>query len=96
MKLKVTYEGGDVVEVNAGPRAQVALERQFGVGIGNAFDEKRMEYVFYLGWAALHFGGREQDKDFDDFLSRIEDVEAVDEDEPDPTPPAQDTGESPG
>lgn len=88
MKLKVTYADGETVQVNAGPRAQVALERQYGVGLGKAFDSEQIEYVYYLGWAALHFAGKEP-KDFEGFLDRIADVEVESDDEADPTSAGQ-------
>jgi hypothetical protein len=88
-KLKVEYLDGRVVEINAGPRAHVAFERQFDISIT---EMDRAEHVYYLAWAALHFAGQEKDKDFEDFLDRIDEVEKVDGDEPvDPTPPDQHT-----
>lgn len=85
MKLKVTYSDGQAVEINAGPRAQVALERNYGITLAEG---RAMEHLYYLAWAALHFAGQEP-KDFDEFLGRIDDVDPVEESEPDPTPRAR-------
>jgi hypothetical protein len=76
MKMKVHYkdERGEV-EVNVGPRAEVALERQYEIA---ASDATHNEHVYYLAWAALHFAGLEP-SEFDAFLDSIEDVNPVEE-----------------
>ena len=84
-KLKVTYADGRQVEISAGPKAQVAFERKFDLPLTSM---ERVEHLYYVAHSALHFAGLE-DKDFDDFLGRIEDVSRVGDEEPDPTAPAR-------
>lgn len=98
IRLKVTYTDGTSREVNAGPRAQVELERKFEVALG-ALDEKGtpIEYSYFMAWAALHFAGQEA-ADFDDFLNRLEEVEQVALEAANPTqtaPPSETSSDSP-
>lgn len=86
MKLKVSYTDGRTVEINAGPKAQVAFERKFDLPLTSL---ERVEHLYYVAHIALHFAGLEE-KDFDDFLGRIDAVEqAAGASEPDPTRPAR-------
>lgn len=88
MKLKVTFnDGRDPIDLNAGPAAQVQLERQYQLGMVEMCDPegrlKNFEYTYYLGYAALHVAGLiPQDTEFDAFLRQIEDVDHVAADEP--------------
>ncbi len=86
-KLKVAYTDGREVEINAGPRAEVALERKFDMSAG---DIKRNEHFYYIAWAALHFANQEP-AEFDAWLELIDDVVQVDApaESPDPTRPAR-------
>jgi hypothetical protein len=73
VKLKVTYLDGRQVEVNAGPAAEVAVERKFAI----AFSEiSRSEEFYYLAHAALFKAGKEP-ADFDAWLDLIEDVDPI-------------------
>lgn len=80
MKMKVEYKDGTDVEVKVGPRAEVALERQFEIA---AADATHNEHIYYLAWAALHFAGQEPAKsaEFDAWLDLIVDANVIDEPE---------------
>lgn len=87
MKLKVSYSDGQTVEINAGPKAQVAFERKFDLPLTSL---ERVEHLYYVAHIALHFAGLEE-KDFEDFLGRIDSVEQAQEaaSKTDPTRPAR-------
>lgn len=80
-KLKITYTDGTEVEVLAGPRAQVDLERHFKISVQEA---NRIEHVYYLAWTALHLSGKEA-REFDAFLDVLADVDELGEVEANPT-----------
>ena len=84
IKMKVTYNDGREVQVIASPRAQVMTEER----VGEAGHRWLLRH-YYLAWASLHKAGKEP-ADFETWLDLIADAEALDEDqEPDPTQPAQ-------
>lgn len=88
MHLKVTYTDGRVLEsVRVTPRAEVAFEDRFNVGMSAAGDDMHMKYLYYLAWAALHYSGQEG-KDFDAFIDVLDDVEMA-KANADPTKPAR-------
>lgn len=96
--IKVVYTDGTEVVSNAGPRAQIAAERHFKKSITDlSGDEKKgikptLEFMYFLAWAGLHFAAPNQleDRDFDQFLSAVADVEdAEDVEGADPTGKAQ-------
>ena len=76
-KMKVTYLDGTEVEINAGPRAEVELERKFNI---SAAKMDRNEHFYFMAWAALKYSGQDP-TEFDEFLEKIEDVDNVDEPE---------------
>jgi len=81
--LRVTYNDGRKVEVIASPKAQVQVERHFKISLADD-NTRRVEHVYFLAWASLHYAGQEPN-DFENFLGSIEDVEVTDAVEPDPT-----------
>lgn len=86
LKLKVTYADGRAVDVRVSPKAQVEFERHFKIGLPQAGQDMHNEYLFYLGWAALHTSGQES-QDFDTFLDLIDEVTPLGAEPVDPTPP---------
>jgi hypothetical protein len=80
-RLKVTYTDGTEIEVLAGPRAQVDLERHFKMSIQEA---KNIEHVYYLAWTALHLSGKEP-RAFDEWLDDLVDVDQLGEVDANPT-----------
>lgn len=80
-KLKITYTDGTEVEVLAGPRAQVEMERHFKISVQEA---NRIEHVYWLAWKALFLAGKEPGE-FEGFLDRIADVDQLDEVPANPT-----------
>lgn len=84
LRVQVTYDDGRELEVKVTPAAQVAFERQYGMGLPKASQEMRNEYLFYLAWKALQLSGNES-REFDDFVSSIDDVAVNGNDPSDPT-----------
>jgi hypothetical protein len=78
-KLTVTYVDGRVASAKITPRVEVALEKNFNIGLGTMQNAEGMhaEYLYYMAWAALHYSGQEG-KNFEDFLNVLEDVDMVD------------------
>ena len=88
-KVKVTYLDGREEVVKVPPRAQVMTEEHC-----NGFTRERaILATYYLAWAALNVRGKET-LDFETWLDKVDDVEDVDDETPDPTPPAQSTDTS--
>ena len=73
LQLKVTYDDGRTVEVTVKPKSFVALERQYGIAMGELEGNVRYEYLAYLAWSSLHFTGQEP-ASFDDWLSVLSEV----------------------
>lgn len=75
--LTVTYADGRTVDVVAGPREAVELERRYGVGFSTVFGTEtsapREEWWYFLAWHALHRKG-EDTRDFEAFINAIESV----------------------
>lgn len=84
LKVKVTYEDGRDVEVKVTPAAQVAFEREYGIGLPKASDDMRNEYLFFLAWKALQLSGNET-RGFESFMESIDDVEVNGRQPADPT-----------
>lgn len=78
MKTKIIYANGDEKEVVVGPRAQVELERRYDILLTDAIDgssgKARVEYIYFVAWAAAHFAGQEPETDYDKWLMGIADV----------------------
>jgi hypothetical protein len=74
-KVRVIREDGtqDVFPVR--PKTIVAFERNFKIGLSNAFTkEQKQEHVYWLGWDAEKSSGRTV-KPFDSWLDSIVTVE---------------------
>ncbi len=84
LRVQVTYEDGKDIEVKVTPAAQVAFEREYGMGLPKASEDMRNEYLFYLAWKALQLSGHEP-HGFDDFVASIDDVMVNGSDVSDPT-----------
>lgn len=77
-KLKVTYTDGRVLETKITPKVEVAVEKQFKVGLQSLQGDAHAEHFYYMAWAGLHYAGQEG-KSFEDFLDALEDVEPIDQ-----------------
>ena len=82
--LRICHAGTERT-LTAGPAAIVAFERKFGLGLGKALAESRVEH---LAWLAHHAAWREAKdgdgaavKPFDDWLADLEDIESIAEDD---------------
>jgi hypothetical protein len=98
MAFKVTYDDGRVVDAVAKPKDIVAFERQYGqsmAAFGDASKPPPLEWLFYLAWSPLH-RLRVEPRAFDEFLDSVDDVEPVEDEAVDPTPPTPSDGPSPG
>lgn len=75
-KLKITYlDEREPVEINAGPRAEVAMERQYERPASECGSN---EHVYFLAYSAMVFAGQlPKDTEFDTFLAELEDVQPV-------------------
>ena len=73
---KVTVRRSDVeVTYPVSPTVIVAFERNFKMGIGQAFtDQLKFEHLYWLGWKAEHSAG-EVVKPFDGWLEDVDGVE---------------------
>jgi hypothetical protein len=80
-RLKVKYTDGTEVEILAGPRAQVDLERHYKMSIAEA---RNVEHVYYLAWTALHLAGKEP-RAFEEWLDGLADVDNLGEVDANPT-----------
>lgn len=79
LKLRIKMAGEAPVTVPVLPVTQVAFERQYSTGIGQAFsDNIRLEYLYWLGWKSMHHAGHVV-KPFDGWLEDVEAVETVDD-----------------
>ena len=89
--LRVLHDGTESV-LTAGPAAIVAFERKWGLGIGKAMSEVRVEHLAWLAhqaaWREAKAGDGPAVKPFDDWLDALGDIEAVGEDDTDPLPSA--------
>ena len=82
--LRVLHDGTESV-LTAGPAVIVAFERKWGVGIGKAMAEVKVEHIAWLAhqaaWREAKAGDGPAVKPFDDWLDALEDIEAVAEDD---------------
>ncbi len=81
--LRVLHDGTESV-LTAGPAVIVAFERKWGLGIGRAMAEVRVEHLAWLAhqaaWRDAQNNGGSV-KPFDGWLDGLEDIEAVGEDD---------------
>lgn len=71
--FEVTYADDRKQVVRVGPKAQVLYERHFGTAFYAFGQERKVENLFYMAWAALDVAG-EKPGEFDEFIDQIEDV----------------------
>jgi len=88
IRVRIVHAGTERTLV-AGPAAIVAFERKWGVGIGLAMAEVRVEHLAWLAhqaaWREAKHGDGPAVKPFDDWLTDLEDIESVPaEDDADP------------
>ncbi len=75
----VTEEGSRDYEVR--PKTVVEFERQFGMGVGKAFqNEQRAEHVYWIAWRAIKDSGQTV-KPFDAWLDSVHDVQMLEGDD---------------
>lgn len=75
LNLTITDVEGDTQQVAVTPKAQVAFERHFNIGLGRAFEqEQRIEHLYRLGWEACKAAGIKV-KPFDAWLDGIAAIE---------------------
>ena len=68
LNLRVVTQDGEK-DVAVTPKVSVAFERQFQTGIGRAFQENKVEHIYWLAWQASGAPG-----DFDAWLDKLVDV----------------------
>lgn len=73
LTLRVISEDGET-EVGITPRISVEFERQFQTGIGRAFQDQRVEHIYWLAWRATG-----ANKDFESWLDSLRDVQVVEQ-----------------
>jgi hypothetical protein len=78
MKVVAQYKDGKKLEGVATPRAQVAAERKFNEPLSVLFavDAEqnrlpRVEVIYYLTWAALHYSDQEPETDWEKWLDLV-------------------------
>lgn len=71
LNLRVVTKDGEK-NVPVTPKVSVQFERQFQTGIGRAFQENKVEHIYWLAWQASGAPG-----DFDSWLDRLVDVQMV-------------------
>ena len=71
LNLRVVTQDGER-NVPVTPKVSVEFERQFQTGIGRAFQENKVEHIYWLAWKAS--GAPDT---FDVWLDRLVDVQMV-------------------
>tara|TARA_R100000808_G_scaffold18667_1_gene40824 strand:+ start:180 stop:473 length:294 start_codon:yes stop_codon:yes gene_type:complete len=83
MSFRIVHGGAERVVV-AGPKQIVAFERHWGLGVGRAMSEVRIEHLAWLAHAAAladaQTNGAPPVKPFDDWLEQLTDLEVVEND----------------
>lgn len=80
LNLRVTTADG-AREYEVKPKTVVEFERQFGMGIGKAFQtEQRAEHIYWLAWRSVKDSGQVV-KPFDGWLEDVADVEMIEADD---------------
>lgn len=93
LKLNVVYADGRTDEVKTGPRTQVEFERNFDLGLVEAFQNEakmRLEWLYFLAWHASKVSHKTA-AEFDDWLSTLAEIEVVGSEEPVPSSAAPST-----
>ena len=82
--LRILHDGTERT-LTAGPAAIVAFERKWGLGLGKALAEGRVEHLAWLAhqaaWREAKHGDGAAVKPFDDWLADLEDIESIGEDD---------------
>lgn len=91
MTFKVKYSDGREVESVAKPKDVVDYERHYRASFLAFGPGSPMEHLYWLAWSPLHRQGLDT-RDFDAFLSDVDEVETVEEAPPVPTEPAASDG----
>jgi hypothetical protein len=71
LNLRVVTKDGEK-NVPVTPKVSVEFERQFQTGIGRAFQENKVEHIYWLAWKASNDA-----RPFDDWLGELVDVQMV-------------------
>lgn len=80
MTLRVVRKDGSSSDYSMTPKVVVLFERQFGKGVGRAFqEEQRAEHLYWLAWKSEHEAGKAV-KPFDGWLDDIVDVQMIEDD----------------
>lgn len=80
LNLRVTTTDGSR-DYEVRPKTVVAFEREFGMGVGKAFQsEQRAEHIYWLAWRAVKDSGTVV-KPFDGWLDEVQDVEMLEADD---------------
>ena len=82
MGFRIVHAGSERTVV-AGPKQIVAFERHWGLGLGKALTEVRIEHLAWLAHAGCHAeaqaGNGPAVKPFDSWLDDLQDIEALGE-----------------
>jgi hypothetical protein len=79
LSLRVVKADGTDVVLPVMPKTVVAFERQFGMGIGKAFQsEQKAEHLYWMAWKAQANTGAVV-KPFDGWLDDVVSVELVED-----------------
>jgi hypothetical protein len=77
LTLRVTTTDGTTNDYAVSPRVQVAFEREFKLGLPQAFTtQQKMEHIYWLSWKAQQSSGAVV-KPFDGWLETVESVEMI-------------------
>jgi uncharacterized NAD(P)/FAD-binding protein YdhS len=80
LSLRVVKTDGSDLTLPVAPKTVVAFERQFGMGIGKAFQtEQKAEHLYWMAWKAQANSGAVV-KPFDGWLDDVVSVELVEQD----------------
>lgn len=73
LTLRVISKDGET-EVAVTPRISVEFERQFQTGIGRAFQDQKLEHIYWLAWRAAG-----SPNEFETWLDGLVDVQIVEQ-----------------
>lgn len=91
MQIEFTYADGRTATARILPIDRIMFERKFQTSVVTAVSvDQREEYLFWLGWHALHRQGQ-ADSNFDQWLAMVSDYEAGSDPEV-PSDPVANTG----
>ena len=83
MQFKVKYSDGREVEAVAKPKDVVEYERHYKTSFLSFGQGSPMEHLYWLAWCPLHRAGQDT-RDFDAFMSDVDEIETVEESAPVP------------